>query len=218
MAASMERLDHWLETHLPELHTDLLPGASDVAIAEFEALVGRPFPDSLKALYKWHDGQEDEINTGPFYGLTFLSLAEARKHWEGWKQIVDDSSPEDMAEASDFCSSARPGAVKALYANAYWVPFAYDYGGNHLGVDLDPGENGTVGQVINYGRDEEEKFVVASSVATFLDWLANQLESGNFVIRDEDDGGRSLNTRDPEKFHFLDSVAILFAEQREGNA
>ena len=117
MNATLDRLDQWLETHLPELHADLAPGATDAAIAEFEQQVGRAFPESLKALYRWHDGQEDEVNTGPFFGLTFLSLAEARKHWEGWKQIVDDSSPDDLAEASDFCSSARPGAVKALYAN-----------------------------------------------------------------------------------------------------
>nr|WP_305955588.1 SMI1/KNR4 family protein [Pseudomonas sp. R2-60-08W] len=46
---------------------------------------------------------------------------------------------------------------------------AYDYGGNHLGVDLDPGEYGVSGQVINFGSDEEEKFVLASSVGTFME-------------------------------------------------
>jgi len=121
-----------------------------------------------------------------------------------------------MSEASAFCTSAKSGAVQALYANKYWIPFAYDYGGNHLGVDLDPGARGTLGQVINFGSDEDEKFVLASSVTIFLEWLIDQLESGNFVIREEDDGGRSLNTKVPEKFHFLEAIPVLFASQLDG--
>jgi cell wall assembly regulator SMI1 len=120
-----------------------------------------------------------------------------------------------MTEASAFCTSAKPGAVQALYAKKYWIPFAYDYGGNHLGVHLDPGARGTLGQVINFGSDEEEKFVVASSLAVFIEWLVDQLESGIFAIREEDDGGRSLNTKVPETLHFLDSIPILFASQRD---
>ncbi len=211
MNATMDRLDQWLETHLPELHADLAPGATDAAIAEFEQQVGRAFPESLKALYRWHDGQRVEVNTGPFYGLIFLSLADARKHWASWLEIIEESSAEDLADLSAFSKSVKPGVVKALYASRYWIPFAYDYGGNHLGVDLDPGERGTVGQVINFGRDEDDKFVLADSLAAFLEWLVDQLESGNVVIREEDDGGRSLNTREPDAFHFLDAAKVLFA-------
>lgn len=215
MNTLMERLEHWLEANLPEVREDLAPGCSEAAITDFESQIGRAFPENLKALYRLHDGQRDAVNTGPFYGLTFLSLAGAKTHWESWESIIDQWSPEEMTEASAFCTSAKPGAVQALYANKYWIPFAYDYGGNHLGVDLDPGARGTLGQVINFGSDEEEKFVVASSLAVFIEWLVDQLESGNFAIREEDDGGRSLNTKVPEKLHFLDSIPILFASQRD---
>lgn len=216
MKATLERLDAWLKSNLEEVHADLKPGCSEAALVEFEALVGRDFPESLKALYRWHGGQTGKASTGPFFGLTFLPLAEALKHWASWKDLVEEWSEEDMAAASDFCTSAKPGAIKPLYANRYWIPFAYDYGGNHLGVDLDPAEQGTVGQVINFGRDEEEKFVVASSVQAFLEWLVEQFETGNVAIRVEDDGERSLNTKVPELHHFLDSVQVLFAEQRPG--
>lgn len=211
MTTAMERLDHWLNANLPELGDDLAPGCSDTEIAEFELLVGRTFPESLKALYRWHDGQRGGADTGPFFGLDFLSLADARAHWESWKKVVDDASQDDMAELSEFCTSATPGAVKVAYANAYWIPFAYDHGGNHLGVDLDPGDNGTVGQVINFGRDEENKFVLAGSVAAFLEWLADQFESGNAAITEEDDGGRSLSIREPASSHLLDALDELFA-------
>lgn len=210
MKTVMERLEKWLDAHLPEILGDLAPGCSDAAIAEFESIVGRPFPESLKQLYKLHDGQHGAANSGPFYGLSFLSLAAAKTHWESWKDIIDEWSPEEMTEASAFCTSGSSGAIQTLYANRYWIPFAFDYGGNHLGVDLDPGERGTLGQVINFGSDEEDKYVVATSVDTFIEWLVDQLESGNFAIREEDDGGRSLNTKEPELFNFLDAVPILF--------
>lgn len=210
MSTAMERLDTWLDTHLQEVGDDLAPGCSEAEIAEFERLVGRDFPESLKALYRWHDGQRGDADTGPFFGLHFLSLAGARAHWESWQKVVDEASPDDMQDLSEFCTSATPGAIKALYANAYWIPFAYDHGGNHLGVDLDPGENGTLGQVINFGRDEENKYVLASSMAAFLEWLVEQLESGNAAIAEEDDGGRSLNIREPESSHFLDALDALF--------
>jgi cell wall assembly regulator SMI1 len=213
MKTSMERLERWLEINLPEVHEDLAPGCSDASIAEFERQLSRVLPESLKDLYRWHDGQKGAVNSGLFFGLNFLSLADAKSHWESWKSIIDDWSPEDMVEANAFSRSAKPGTVRELYANAYWIPFAYDYGGNHLGVDLDPGECGVSGQVINFGSDEEEKFVLANSVDKFLEWLVNQLEKGNFAINEEDDGGRSLNTKEPATSHFLDSVPILFASQ-----
>ena len=210
----MERLEKWLEINLQEVHADLAPGCTEAAIAEFECEVGRSFPASLKDLYRAHDGQAGTANTGPFYGLSFLSMAQAKGHWIDWKKIADETSPEVMEGASMFSKSASAGTVKEIYANAYWIPFAYDHGGNYLGVDLDPGPRGTIGQVINFGRDEDEKFVVASSVAAFLAWLVDQLESGNSTVRLEDDGGRSLNTKEPEMSHFLDAIKILFASQR----
>ena len=213
MQTTMERLEKWLQANLAEVHADLAPGCPEAAITAFELQVGRAFPESLKMLYRLHDGQHGAVNTGPFFGLTFLPLADARKHWASWQETLEGFAADDLSAANDLCSSATPGAVKAEYANRYWVPFAYDYGGNHLGVDLDPAERGTAGQVINFGRDEEEKFVVANSVSSFLEWLVDQLEAGNAAIREEDDGGRSLNTRQPEKFHFLDSVRVMFASQ-----
>ncbi|MFJ9499072.1 SMI1/KNR4 family protein [Brevibacillus centrosporus] len=48
--------------------------------------------------------------------------------------------------------------------NRYWLPISKDWGGNHLGLDLDPDEQGRMGQVINFGRDEEVKYVVALSL------------------------------------------------------
>lgn len=111
--------------------------------------------------------------------------------------------------------SVKPGVVKQVYANKLWIPFAYDWGGNHLGIDLDPGVNGIRGQVINFGRDEDRKRAIAPNVTAFVQWLVGQLQVGNFLIEQEDDTGRSFNTLNPPSTHFLDAIQTLFKEPGE---
>jgi cell wall assembly regulator SMI1 len=65
-----------------------------------------------------------------------------------------------------------------------------------------------VGQVINFGRDEEAKFVLGQTVDDFIDRIATELEAGNFVIDEEDDG---FNTKNPPTRHFLDSAREWFS-------
>lgn len=206
----LEAIEAWARVHFPELHADLGPPCDEAALAGLEAAVGRPLPDDFKALYRAHDGQRGSCLAGLFYGLPFLPLARVRAEWQIWNHVLDESSVETLADLNALARSVPPGAVRAVYANRYWIPIAHDYGGNHLGIDLDPGPAGKLGQVINFGRDEDDKYVVAESLAAYFEWMARELEAGNFELRSEGDGGHSFNTRAPAKFHFLDSVKLLF--------
>lgn len=47
-----------------------------------------------------------------------------------------------------------------------------------VGVDLDPGEQGTVGQIINFGRDEDNKLVLAPNLAAFIPRYLTALADG----------------------------------------
>ncbi len=69
---------------------------------------------------------------------------------------------------------------------------------NHIGIDLEPGPCGVVGQVINFGRDQEQKYVLARSWAHFLKDVADELEAGNFVIT-EDEGSKSFRMKEPHQ-------------------
>jgi cell wall assembly regulator SMI1 len=80
--------------------------------------------------------------------------------------------------------SEPEGAIQPLYANPLWIPFTHDLGGNHIGLDLDPGPRGTPGQVIVFGRDEDRKKLVASSFAAFVEGVIRELEDGNYVLKD----------------------------------
>jgi cell wall assembly regulator SMI1 len=67
-------------------------------------------------------------------------------------------------------TSFPEGAIKKNYFNPNWIPIIFDNLGNYIGLDLDPDVNGKFGQVIVFGRDEEEMFVIGDSFEKFLDF------------------------------------------------
>lgn len=200
-----ERLERWLATHRPRILANLQPPASDAELAGLAESLGVSLPPSFLDLYRWHNGQRDAAQPGPFYGLSFLSVAEVRAEWQNWNEIL---AGDDSTDVHGFCASVVPGVVKELYANRRWIPFAGDGGGNHLGVDLDPGPKGRVGQVINFGSDEDVKYVLGRTVEAFIERIAKELEAGNYVLMDPPDGG--FETKNPSSSHFLDAAREWF--------
>jgi len=147
------------------------PAGEDVVAAASEG-VG-PFPDELAALYRLADGQIASrdargMTTNLFPGHEFLSLAGARRAWQGWADIRATHRPEDF---DDMITVRGDDPVHRSYTRAGWWPLAEDGGGNHLVVDLDPAPGGTVGQVIVAGPDEDERRVLAPGVGAYLDAL-----------------------------------------------
>ncbi len=211
MQDQWDRLEVWLEGHMPELRDDLNPGCSPASLDALEALIGRRLPNAFRAFYQRHDGQAGRVLTGPFFGLMFLPLRDVAGQWSIWQEVL--AQPDIVSLQARDCTSAAPYEVKGLYASPHWIPFAHDCGRNHLGIDLDPGPGGTVGQVINFGRDEKRKFVLAPSLAAFLDWMLDELESGNYSIEVEPNGfsDSSFNMREPASSHFLDAAKLVFA-------
>jgi cell wall assembly regulator SMI1 len=199
MKEILSRVEIWFKTHLPEVLDNLNPGATDSEIDDFEHQIQIELPSSFKELYKWHNGQNHETYPGLFYGLEFLSLKEISRHWQIWAELFDEGINKDIIG-----ESAVPGKVQLMYTNKKWIPFAYDWGGNHLGIDLDPGKKGKFGQVINFGRDEDSKYVFADNLPKFLEWFITQLESGNYLIIAEDEGAKDFSLKNPQSVTLLD--------------
>lgn len=82
-------------------------------------------------------------------------------------------------------SSKPEKCIKCLYVNKLWIPIAHDDSGNHIGIDLDPDVNGKLGQIINFGRDEDEKFVIANSLNEFLELMIKIIRSDDFEVLEE---------------------------------
>src|SRR6266545_1015486 len=150
----------WLAEHLPEATPRLNPPADESAIAELEALVGHGLP-----------------------------VAEVAQVWNDWAQIRREQD-EAFFEVVDKPQRSYPErAIKKQYTSPGWIPILrWPYDGDYVGLDYDPGPEGRPGQVINFGRDQEHKFVAAEDFATFLAWMVQEAEGGCVTIdRDDED-------------------------------
>lgn len=72
-------------------------------------------------------------------------------------------------------SSCPKDKIKKKYFHYKWIPIFHDFGGNFIGIDLDPDINGVKGQIIIFGRDEEKMIVVADSFDEFLDLTIKEM-------------------------------------------
>ncbi|MDQ1593229.1 MAG: hypothetical protein QOG71_3856 [Pyrinomonadaceae bacterium] len=194
-----QRIEEWLRQHAPHILEGLNAGASEDEIKALHTQVGASLPEELVAFYRVHNGQRQD-SSGLFFGLQFLSIDEVLTNRESWTEL--DYMNEEM---EDMMESYPDGVIKKLYANAGWLPVTHDYGGNHIGVDLDPDWKGARGQVIVFGRDEDRKRLAAESFPAFIEFFVAQLEQGNYYFNEDQlcikhyPDGRPL---DPQANHF----------------
>jgi cell wall assembly regulator SMI1 len=89
-----------------------------------------------------------------------------------------------MYQSEDFANlhSIPEAAIKKIYFHNKWLPLFSDHAGNHIGIDLDPDINGTRGQVIIYGRDEDKLLVVSNSLTDFFKLLLDDVKKSENSI------------------------------------
>lgn len=135
------------------------------------------------------DGQDLEAagqlaSGGLFFGLHFLPLEEVMREWAFWRQAEHDPSTGRNPAVLATMASIPPRWIKSVYACRGWLPLLSDRTGNYVGVDLDPGQGGSWGQVIVFGRDFDRKCVLwkGEGEGGWGKWLASfvdELESGD---------------------------------------
>lgn len=137
-------------------------------VADVEEKMQICFPDELKQWFLLIENVNFMIN-GFLVGLNVYSLADMYKEWKQWREF--DSNTE--LNYFEYYSSFPIESIKRRYTNPGWIPLAHDGYSNYIGVDLDPDRKGVFGQVINFGRDENDKTVLAKSIKSFLVILTN---------------------------------------------
>lgn len=202
MARAWERF----EDALPRLGVEevgLAAGVSDHELHGFESRTGLVLPAVLRAYWQLHDG-ETPRDAG-LVEFRLLSLAEAEKDLAGWAEVRERLASGGSLKRINRASSSHPAdAIQRQYSTPGWVPLLSDDDGNHIGVDLNPGPAGVAGQVINFGRDEEQKYVLFPSVIELVEWLAVAIETGR-IAYDEDEeaivcmGGRLVDAMAPRE-------------------
>lgn len=160
--------------------------ASLEALQAFEHQLGSPLPPAVRESFLQADGQDLENNNpaGIFYGLQLLPLDEAMREWTYWRQVEADPSTGANPAVLATMASIPPKWIKSEYASRGWVPLLSDRSGNYVGIDLDPGPEGSWGQVIIFGRDFDRKCVLwrgdgNGGWGTWLSALVDELEAGD---------------------------------------
>ncbi len=187
LSTTWNRLRAWLSNEYPELGDTLNYGILPQDLAQIEMSFGFALPQAIRDSYLCADGQEAEsaagCSEGLFFGLTLLPLEDVLEEYRFWREVDDDPNTGANARLRDLMDSIPPDWVKREYSSRGWIPLVADKAGNYLGVDVNPGEAGTVGQVIVFGRDFDTKVVMWRGDGThgWAKWLSgfvDDLEAG----------------------------------------
>ena len=163
-----------VEEKYPALSTVLADGTSIDELKLFESELGVELPSLFVDILTNSDGQKDETKFF-FFGTQLMSLEEIKNEMEMNNELV-----ESMAGEGDMCSSTPENHIKCEYASNKWIPL-FNSGGTCIGLDFDPGEQGVLGQVINFGADDENKYVLAKSLDEFIKSSADRLIAGKDI-------------------------------------
>lgn len=135
-------------------------------------------PESFKSFLAHHNGEDDD-SCGLIFGLRFLSCEQIKSNWDAWLELEGDGQNEEYAESM---SSKPEGVIKPLYQNRNWIPITHDFSSNHIGIDFDPDTQGVTGQIIAFGRTDDEKKLKAHSFEEFVDIFISQLHGIDWTI------------------------------------
>lgn len=177
----LELISEWHRTNAPILYNGLLPGVHENEIHEIESACDLCLPNTLKDLFRWHNGSSKRM-----FGLDFGGLPIPERICPGI----------DILELHAESHPRR--AIRTSFRPDGWVDMLHDGGGNFVAIDLNPAEAGTVGQVITYGRDESVRFVIAENVIEFAEEYYRRLIEGRFVILNELKSSESVFLKDSD--------------------
>jgi cell wall assembly regulator SMI1 len=179
--AAFERIVAWVTKHkkakaiLPSLNKP----ASAQAMAEFEAKTKLKLPESIAAIYRLHDGQDegaanekldpagevDSVESGLFPSI------------EGEDDLPFLLVP--LAELAENTTADRFAFRKG------WVPFADNYGGDNIVLDLASTEPQRRGRVLAYNHEYGAAVPLAASFEAYLRHIADGLDARKIVWSDE---------------------------------
>lgn len=202
MKELLESLKALLTDSVPEIIDSFNKEATEDEIRQAEKVIGFELPDDVKGLYKIHNGQSG--HSGLFCGLPFLSLEEALQEWKNWNDVME----EGYSSLDSNIISIPSGHIKEVYCSKYHFPISKDHGGNNIVIDMDPDEGGKKGQIINSGRDEEMRYVIAGDIADFLRFIIHQFENNN-VRTEKEEEYTNWYLKSPANSHFLDTLKAL---------
>jgi cell wall assembly regulator SMI1 len=158
------RMDRWLQRNRNDYYANLQPGAMEDAITAFERHFTVTLPQTFRKLYQWRNGQ----SVGEFRSFQenrmFLPLQDVAET----KELLDEMIGDDCKDSQWW----QPG----------WIPFLSNGSGDYLCLNVAAGDDGTVGQLIEFWHDDADRNVQFTSVDDWLQCLVESMENGTIEL------------------------------------
>jgi cell wall assembly regulator SMI1 len=181
ISTSWGRIEKWLATAAPDILFSLNHPATEDSLTLLEETVYCPMPEDFINSWKIHDGQQSGglfpfsgfLGPEPAFGL--FPISEIVREWAMMKELFEGGDYRGLSVR------ASP-AIRPNWWNLRWIPFAGNGGGDYFCVDLNPISSGTCGQVILFHHDRKERQLLAPSLNSLLEKLADGFESREIVV------------------------------------
>jgi len=208
------RYTDWLRSNVPAAHGNLAPGAGEDRIGSLERLIGCRLPEALKVIWRLNDGQRVTMLSNHIVKatpclptLSFLSTEMVARVWSEWDALRRELPRADLENLHRSTRSLVDGVVRPLYTSPLWIPLWADpTRPDYIGLDFDPGKAGRPGQLINFGRNEDDHFQAASDVEDLLVCLVAEVESGAWLASEMGFGTESIPWFGAPRDHFFNAL------------
>lgn len=145
----------------------LLPPATTEDIAAVEAELGVSLPEEVTLSLRRHNGSRGS----GWPACQLLSCAEIIRETTVWRDLLADGTFDDEADFNANDEGAQ--ALEPGWWNTGWIALDADGGGNGSALDLSPGTDGVVGQIIDMDHEVGPSGPTASG---FIGYLSDRLE------------------------------------------
>jgi len=153
------RLEDWLKINRPDYYAVLLPGLSSVELGEIERALGVAFPEDLRSLYAWKNGQDPLAFVGLFRNFAWLSSNELVAHWESNTMLL---------RRGDFTTEG--------WWSPNWIPFLHNGGGDLYCVDS-AGLGGSE-PILFFDHESESRLAEFDHLEAWLKTIVESFEAG----------------------------------------
>lgn len=173
-----QRLESWANNNAPEMLDELQGPASDIEIDELEKRLQLTLPEEFKESLLIHNGEDDGWPARVFYEYgAYLPTPEIYNTWKRRLSAAKEyeSFNEDEEQRSDH-------QIKPLAFSERWIPIMDSNGDVIWAIDLDPGETGINGQIIEIDWESESIRVTAQSFYHFFQRYVELLEGGKINV------------------------------------
>ncbi len=182
MNALIERLDLYLKNNYPQVFTTFNTGATQMYLDYLESIIGLKMPEDFKSFYSHHNGQSEYMSL--FNGDSLLDIKNIIREWKAWEEITPKMEEDSLKEYGVIIESSPDLGVKSNWWNKAWIPITWNGCGDSYCIDLDPTEDGNLGQIIRMCHDDASRELVATSFNDWIEKYVEDLEKDNYEFSD----------------------------------